>query len=156
MASWKNSVAIAAPANRVFAYVDDPTNLPIWLPTMVEVRNVIGTGAGQQFEWTSRMAGSLLRGQSTVIEHVPNVHGLHQSIGMVNSTFGYTVESIGMVNSTFGYTVEPHEDGASLTVEIQYLVPVPVLGKLAERVLLRRNAREFEVGIVTIKDVLEH
>jgi hypothetical protein len=116
--------------------------LPIWLPTMVEVRDVIGTGAGQQFEWTSRMAGSLLRGQSTVIEHVPNVHGLHQSIGMVNSTFGYTVE--------------PHEDGASLTVEIQYLVPVPVLGKLAERVLLRRNAREFEVGIVTIKDVLEH
>jgi hypothetical protein len=142
MASWKNSVAIAAPADRVFAYVDDPMNLPIWLPTMVEVRDVIGTGAGQQFEWTSRMAGSLLRGQSTVIEHVPNVHGLHQSIGMVNSTFGYTVE--------------PHEDGASLTVEIQYLVPVPVLGKLAERVLLRRNAREFEVGIVTIKDVLEH
>jgi uncharacterized membrane protein len=142
MASWKNSVAIAAPADRVFAYVDDPMNLPIWLPTMVEVRDVIGTGAGQQFEWTSRMAGSLLRGQSTVIEHVPNVHGLHQSIGMVNSTFGYTVE--------------PHEDGAILTVEIQYLVPVPVLGKLAERVLLRRNAREFEVGIVTIKDVLEH
>jgi uncharacterized membrane protein len=141
MASWKNSVAIAAPADRVFAYVDDPMNLPIWLPTMVEVRDVIGTGAGQQFEWTSRMAGSLLRGQSTVIEHVPNVHGLHQSIGMVNSTFGYTVE--------------PHEDGAILTVEIQYLVPVPVLGKLAERVLLRRNAREFEVGIVTIKDVLE-
>jgi hypothetical protein len=141
MASWTNSVAIAAPADRVFAYVDDPMNLPIWLPTMVEVRDVIGTGAGQQFEWTSRMAGSLLRGQSTVIEHVPNVHGLHQSIGMVNSTFGYTVE--------------PHEDGASLTVEIQYLVPVPVLGRLAERVLLRRNAREFEVGIVTIKDVLE-
>ena len=142
MASWKNSVAIAAPADRVFAYVDDPMNLPIWLPTMVEVRDVIGTGAGQQFEWTSRMARSLLRGQSTVIEHVPNVHGLHQSIGMVNSTFGYTVE--------------PHEDGATLTVAIQYAVPVPVLGKLAERVLLRRNAREFEVGIVTIKDVLEH
>jgi uncharacterized membrane protein len=142
MASWKNSVAIAAPAERVFAYVDDPTNLPIWLPTMVEVRDVIGTGAGQQFEWTSRMAGSLLRGQSTVVEHVPNVHGLHQSIGMVSSTFGYTVE--------------PHEDGATLTIEIQYAVPVPVLGRLAERVLLRRNAREFEVGIVTIKDVLEH
>jgi hypothetical protein len=55
-----------------------------------------------------------------------------------------------------GGTVDPHEDGATLSVEIQYAVPVPVLGRLAERVLLRRNAREFEVGIVTIKDVLEH
>jgi hypothetical protein len=109
---------------------------------MASWKNSVAIGAGRQFEWTSRMAGSLLRGQSTVIEHVPNVHGLHQSIGMVNSTFGYTVE--------------PHEDGAIPTGEIQYLVPVPVLGKLTERVLLRRNAREFEVGIVTIKDVLEH
>lgn len=142
MASWKNSVAIAAPADRVFAYVDDPTNLPIWLPTMVEVRNVIGTGAGQQFEWTSKMAGRLLRGQTTVVEHVPNVHGLHQTIGMVTCTFEYTVE--------------PQDDGATLSIEIEYSVPVPVLGRLAERVLLRRNAREFEVGIVTIKDVLEH
>ena len=142
MASWKNSVVIAAPADRVFAYVDDPTNLPIWLPTMVEVRNVIGTGAGQQFEWTSKMAGSLLRGQTTVVEHVPNAHGLHQTIGMVSCMFGYTVD--------------PQDDGATLSIEIEYSVPVPVLGRLAERVLLRRNAREFEVGIVTIKDVLEH
>ena len=76
------------------------------------------------------------------VEHVPNVHGLHQTIGMVSCMFGYTVD--------------PHDDGATLSIEIEYSVPVPVLGKLAERVLLRRNAREFEVGIVTIKDVLEH
>ncbi len=116
-------------------------NLPIWPPHMVEVRDVVGTGAGQQFEWTSKMAGSVLRGQSTVIEHVPNARVVHQSIGMVSCTFGYGVE--------------PHEGGATLTLEIEYSVPVPVVGRLADHVLLRRNVREFEVGLVTVKDVLE-
>jgi hypothetical protein len=30
-----------------------------------------------------------------------------------------------------------------------------VVGRLAEHVLLRRNVREFEVGLATIKEVLE-
>ena len=87
MASWKKSIVISAPADNVFAYVDEPMNLAEWLPSIVEVRNVIGTGAGQQFEWTAKMVGRLLRGQSTVIEHDPNKCGVHQTIGMVSSTF---------------------------------------------------------------------
>jgi len=125
----------------VFAYVDEPMNLPVWLPSIVEVRDVIGVGAGQQFEWTAKMAGLLLRGQTTVIEHVPDECGVHQTIGMVHSTFGYYVE--------------PQGEGTALSIEIEYSVPVPVIGRLAERVLLRRNAREFEVGLVTIKDLME-
>ena len=141
MASWEDNIVIAAPPNLVFAYVDEPKNLPVWLPTMVAVHDVIGTGAGQQFEWTSKMAGRVLHGQSTVIEHVPGKCGVHQTIGMVSSTFGYTVE--------------PHDEGARLTLEIEYSIPVPVIGKLAEHVLLRRNVREFEVGLATVKEVLE-
>ena len=80
-----------APA-RVFAYVDDPMNLVEWLPGMFDVRNVIGTGAGQQYEWTYKMAGPLLRGQSTVIEHVPDERAVHQNIGMISAIWGYTVE----------------------------------------------------------------
>jgi len=141
MASWKNSILIHAPANEVFAYVDDPMNLPMWLPSIVEVRDVIGIGAGQQFEWTAKMAGLLLRGQTTVIEHVPDKCGVHQTIGMVHSTFGYSVE--------------PQGEGTALSIEIDYSIPVPVIGRLAERVLLRRNVREFEVALVTVKDLME-
>jgi len=141
LASWKNSAVIHSPADRVFAYVDDPANLPVWLPSIVEVRGVIGTGAGQQFEWTAKMAGLLLRGQTTVIEHVPNEHGVHQSIGTVHCTFGYTVE--------------PNHEGTTLILEIDYSVPVPVLGRLAEHVLIKRNVREFELGLATIKETLE-
>jgi hypothetical protein len=108
---------------------------------MVEVREVIGTGAGQQFEWTSKMAGLLLRGQTTVVEHVPDEHGVHQTIGTVHCTFGYTVVT--------------QDEVTTLVLEIEYSVPVPVLGRLAEHVLIRRNAREFELGLATIKETLE-
>ncbi len=141
IAFWKNSISIHTPANEVFAYVDDPVNLPVWLPSIVEVRNVIGVGAGQQFDWTAKMAGLLLRGQTTVIEHVPEKRGVHQTIGMVDSTFGYYVE--------------PQGEGTALTIVIEYSIPFPVIGRLAERVLLRRNVREFEVALVTIKDLME-
>ena len=141
MDSWKNGIVIHAPADDVFAYVDEPMRLAEWLPSIVEVRNVIGTGAGQQFEWTAKMAGLLLRGQSTVVEHVPNHCGVHQTIGMVGSDFGYFVE--------------PHAEGTTLTLEIQYSIPMPLIGRLAERVLLRRNIREFELALINVKEMLE-
>ena len=141
MASWKNSIVIHAPADRVFAYVDDPINLVEWLPSMVEIRNVIGTGAGQQQEWTYKMAGLLLRGQATVVEHVPNKSAIHQTIGMISSDFGYAVE--------------PHAEGSVLTLEVEYSVPIPVLGKLAEHIALRRNERDFENALKNVKETLE-
>jgi uncharacterized membrane protein len=141
MASWKNSIVIHAPADRVFAYVDDPMNLVEWLPTMIEIRNVIGTGAGQQQEWTYKMAGLLLRGQATVVEHVPNKSAVHQTIGMISSNFGYAVE--------------PHAEGSVLTLEVEYSVPIPVLGKLAEHIALRRNERDFQIALENVKETLE-
>ena len=141
MASWKNSIVIHALADRVFAYVDDPMTLVEWLPSMVEIRNVIGTGAGQQQEWTYKMAGLLLRGQATVVEHVPNKSAIHQTIGMISSDFGYAVE--------------PHAEGSVLTLEVEYSVPIPVLGKLAEHIALRRNEREFQIALENVKETLE-
>lgn len=141
MATWKNSIAIHAPADRVFAYVDEPVTLPEWLPGMVEVRNVVGTGAGQQYEWTYKMGGLLLRGQNTVVEHVPNKCGVHQIIGSINALWEYGVE--------------PHVEETTLTIAVVYTIPIPVLGKLAEHITVRRNAREFDLALATVKDLME-
>ena len=141
MASWKDSILIHAPPDEVFAYVDEPSELPTWLPSMVEVRNVIGTGLGQQYEYTYKMAGLLLRGQNVVIEHVPNERGLHQVIGMISALWEYSVE--------------PHEEGTMLNIEVEYSIPIPVLGKLAERLAIKQNAASFELALVNVKDVIE-
>ena len=52
MATVKKSTVINAPPDRVFAYTTEPAAMPEWLAKMVEVRNVVGTGEGQQYEWT--------------------------------------------------------------------------------------------------------
>ena len=141
MASWKHSIEINAPADRVFAYLDEPMNLPDWMPGMVEVRNVIGTGAGQQYEWSYKMAGIVMRGQTTVIEYVVNDCAVHQNIGSISAIWGYCLE--------------PSEQGTRVTIDVEYSIPIPVIGKLAERIVLRRNEREFHLAMENLKELLE-
>lgn len=137
----KHSVVVAAPVDRVFGYVADPKTMVEWLPSMMEIRDVIGTGAGQQYGWTYKYVGLLLNGQSTVVEHVPNEMSVHQTIGTINSVWTFTVE--------------PHDDGTSLTLEVEYNIPIPVLGKLAERVVVRRDARALDFALTNVKELLE-
>lgn len=141
MASWRDKILIHAPVDPVFAFVDSPSELPAWLPNMVEVRNVVGKGLGQQYEYTYKMAGLLLRGQSVVVEHEPNKRGLHQIIG----TFAAFWE----------YSVEPHEDGTVLNLMAEYKVPIPVVGKLAARVAVKQNARTLGLALVNAKEMME-
>ncbi|MBT8452855.1 MAG: SRPBCC family protein [Deltaproteobacteria bacterium] len=141
MPSWKNSIVIQAPPDRVFAYVSDPSNFPEWIPSMVEIRDVIGTGAGQQYEWTYKMAGILLHGEGVVVEHVPQERSVHQNIGMIEAHVAFSVE--------------PHEEGAALTLGVDYGIPIPVLGRLAERIVTRRNEREFQLALDNAKELFE-
>jgi uncharacterized membrane protein len=45
IASHENSIVINAPVSDVFAYVNAPATIPDWMTGMIEVRNVIGSGA---------------------------------------------------------------------------------------------------------------
>jgi len=136
-----NSTEINAPVDKVFAYVADPANSPEWMVSLSEVTDVTGSGVGQHFHWKYRMAGIPLHGQTTITEHVPN------------ERFAY--ESKGGVTASFVWTFAAHEGGTKLDVQIDYTIPVPVLGKLAEKLVLNRNERESEVNIHNIKDTLE-
>jgi len=135
----KKSVVIDAPAERVFAYASEPGTFAEWLPNFVEARDIVGTGAGQQYGWTYKYVGLLLRGQSTVVEYVPNELAVHQSIGTINSI--WTIR------------VEPHEVGTTLTIEIEYNIPIPVLGKVAEQFAVRRDARTLEWALTNVEEM---
>jgi len=140
MVSVRKSVVISAPPDRVFDYVTEPSTMAEWLTKMVEVRDIVGTGEGQQYEWTYKYAGLLLRGQSVVVQHVPNRLAVSQSIGMIGSTWTFRVE--------------PHEEGSTLTIEVEYSVPIPVLGKIAEHVAVRLDARDLETSLTNVQDML--
>lgn len=141
MIAYDDSIVIEAPVSEVFAYVNELSTMPDWLTGLVEVRNVIGTGVGQQCEWTFKMIGVQLRGAAVVVDCVPNEWCTHQSIGMLSSDWTNIVE--------------PHEDGTKLTVEVEYTLPGAVLGKLAEHLTVRRMKRDLRSSLLNVKDMLE-
>ena len=65
------------------------------------------------------------------------------------------VENKAGIPSIFTWTFAPHESGTTLNMEVDYTIPVPVLGKLAEAVVLKRNEREADLWMQNIKEAVE-
>ena len=87
------------------------------------------------------MAGVRLRGQAVVVEWVENRRCTHQSIGMFKSDWTHIVQ--------------PHEDGTKLIIEVEYSLPLLVLGKLGERLTVRRTTRDLDSSLLNIKEALK-
>jgi uncharacterized membrane protein len=52
--------------------------------------------------------------------------------------------------------MEVHEgDGTKLTMKVEYTIPIPVLGKLAEHLISKQNERNLESSMENIKHMLE-
>jgi len=136
-----SSINISAPVEKVFAYVTDPLTSPEWVVGMTEVTDVTGSGVGQHFHWKYNMLGVPLRGEGTVREQVPNERRV--------------TEGKGGITSTWTLTFAPHEGGTKLDLELDYTIPVPVLGKLAEKLVFKRHQREAAMSMENIKERLE-
>ena len=141
MARFHKSIEIKAPIEKVFSFVDDPRNGPEVITNLLEVKDVEGSGVGTHYKWTWKMAGMKFHGENTKTEDVPNERIVLNSRGDIESTWTYRFKSKG--------------DATVLDLDIDYTIPVPVLGKLAEKVLLKRNMREGENNLMNLKDRLE-
>jgi len=141
MPTITNSINISAPVEKVFTYVTDPMNAPEWFVGMSEVSHVTGSGVGKHYHWKYSMIGIPLHGEGTIVEYLPNER--------------MVIEGKGGVTSRITYRFESREGGTKLDAETEYTIPVPVLGKLAERLVLKRNRRESDMSMENIKERLE-
>jgi uncharacterized membrane protein len=141
MAKVERSITINAPVEKVFAYIDGPTNQLEWLPSVTEVKDITGQGVGCHYRWTYKMAGLRFEGETTFTEHIHNERIVTQSKGGIDSTW------------TFSF--EPHDGGTKLNLEVEYTIPIPVLGRLAEGLVLRQNEREGDLAMANIKARME-
>ena len=141
MAKVEQNITINAPVEKVFSYLCDPMNQLEWLPSMTDVRDVTGEGVGQKFGWTYKMMGIPFKGETEVIESDGNQKHVIKSTGGIQSTWTWTFKS---------------ENGKTVVhLTVEYTIPVPVLGKVAERMVLRQNERESELAITNLKERLE-
>jgi len=141
MAKVERSFKINAPVEKVFSYVTDPRNELEYIPSITDIRDITGQGVGQRFGWTYKMMGIPLKGKDEVTEYVPNQR--------------YVQKSTGGIVSTWTWTFQPEAGGTRLSLVVEYTIPVPVLGKVGERLASRQTEREADLAIATLKDRLE-
>jgi hypothetical protein len=108
---------------------------------MTGVTDVSGSGVGQHSRWTYSMIGIPFSGESKLTEYVPNQRSVSKQEGGITSIITWTFA--------------PHEGGTKLDMHIDYTIPVPVLGKLAEKVVFKRNQREAQMSMENIKGTME-
>lgn len=141
MARVEKSVTIDAPLEAVFEYLRDPMSNLEWLPDMMEVTKVSGEGVGARFRWIYKMAGIALAGESTALEFVPNER--------------FVTESKSGITSTWTWDFAPKDDGTQIDLTVDYVVPIPVLGKLAEAVVVKQNERVLDTALENIRSRME-
>lgn len=142
MIQIRKQIRIDSPVDKVFTYASEPENLcEIW-PSLVRVDNVERSPtAGNSWDWEYKMAGMKFTGHNDTIEFIPFQRVVNVTKGGIPSVF------------TWDYGVENGSTVLDLT--ISYTVPLPVLGKLAEKVVVRMNENEIETLLVNLKTIME-
>jgi len=142
MAKLQKHIVIHAPTEKVFAFMNDPRHLPEIWPSMVEVKNTVQNSlGGYDFEWVYKMSGIHFNGASKITEHIPNKRTITESTKGIESRFVWEYKAEG------SYT--------KLTVEIEYKIPIPLIGKLAEAVIVKQNEHEADALLKNLKDRME-
>jgi uncharacterized membrane protein len=136
------SVVVHAPVDTVYGYLTDPTHLPEIWPSLVEITDVHSLpNGGHSNHWKYKMGGIRLEGTSEDVEHVVNERIVSKTKGGVDSTQTWMVEPLG--------------EDTKVTFKVDYTVPIPVLGKLAEAAIVKLNDHEGDATVANLKTMLE-
>ena len=141
MPTFKKTIIIDAPPEKVFARFSDPMNMIEDAPNVVDVIDITGEGVGKSFKSVYKMAGIKFTLTCTYTEYVENEK--------LASKFE------GGITGTISWTLEPENGSTKYSMTIDYAIPVPLVGKIAESILAKRNEREWDVILANAKDAIE-
>ena len=143
MPKIERSITINSPVKKVFDYIADPKLTPEWLPGMMEIKDVNQTeeGVGSTHNWVYKMAGMSFKGKNITDEFIQDKK--------------IVVRSEGSIKTLWNWVFGPHDDSTMIDLSLEYTIPMPVLGKLAEAMVLKQNEREADLALVNIKAKME-
>lgn len=141
MSGLEKSIIINAPVDKVYAYWAMPEHVLAW-PNVVHIADVQRLpNGGSSYRWTYSLGGMRLDGTVEDVEVVANVRHARKIGGAISL----------MLIAMF----QPEEGGTRVTLEVNYRVPIPVLGKVAEAFILQGMEREIEAMLTNLKRALE-
>ena len=59
------------------------------------------------------------------------------------------------VTITWILNFKTQDGGTKMEMDIEYTIPIPVIGKIAEKIVLKRNEREADLAMANIKENME-
>ncbi len=125
---------------RVFGYIRETTNLPEVWPNLLEVKDVQRLpNGGNRALCVYRMMGMRFEVMSEDVEYIPNRR-------IVSKTGGG-------IQGVLTWQFEPEDGKTRLSLEAEYTIPAPLVGRLAERIIARINEKDIGelVNILKIK-----
>ena len=141
MIKIERSFSINVPVEKVFSYLSDSTKLPEWIPGLFDVRDLKGKGVGQCSSWTYKMMGMPFKGKSVCIGHIINER--------------IAIKTMGSITSIWDLTFKSQSNTTLVNLVLEYTIPVPLISKVGNRLILRRNEREADMAVANIKEKLE-
>lgn len=138
MAKVDKEIWIEAPIEKIFGYISDPSNLPEFWPSLMEIKDIQSLpNGGYSGRWVYKMLGMLFEGEGEYTQIVPNRF--------------FVIETKGGIKSTIAWTVRPWENKTRVTLTIEYKVPIPLLGKLAEAIIVKMNEQEGDLIMANLQ-----
>ena len=138
MARVEKEVIVNAPVEKVFSYISEPNNLLEFWPSLVEIKDVQSLpNGGYSARWVYKMAGMRFDGTGEYTQVIPN----HWII----------IETKGGVSSTITWTFRSVQDGTRVNLTVEYRVPIPLLGKLAEAIIVMMNEQEGDLMMANLR-----
>ena len=138
MAKIDKEVWVGAPIEKIFGYISDPRNLPEFWPSLMEIKDVQSLpNGGYSARWVYKMLGMRFEGTGEYTQIVPHRF--------------FVIETKGDIRSTIAWTVRSLENKTRVTLTIDYKVPVPLLGKLAEYIALKMNEQEADLIMANLQ-----
>ena len=138
MAKVHKEIWIGAPLERIFDYLSDPTHLPEIWPSLMEVKDVEPLpNGGNKFRWAYKMLGLWFEGTAEDTRKVPYEFAVTETKGGIKSTVVWTFRS--------------WQNRTRVTFTVEYKIPIPLLGKIAEAIILKINDQEGEILMANLQ-----
>ncbi len=133
----KNEITLNASVERVFNYIYEPSNWPEFWPSLIEISDIQTLpNGGYSARYEYKMAGMRLKGKGEYTDYMPNNWIVVNTNGGINSKFTFTFRDIKESNQI---------KKTRVTLTIEYDIPIPLLGKLAEIVISRMNEQDISL-----------
>lgn len=133
-----NEIILNSGVERVFNYIKEPSNWPEFWPSLIEISDIQAlANGGYKAKYEYNMAGMRFKGKGEYTEYIPNNRIAVSTDGGITSSFTFTFRTVKESNQI---------KKTHLKLTVEYDIPIPLLGKLAEVIISRIN--EQDIGLL--------